>query len=119
MDMKIDIKTKMRFMDDVMHIAYFGFYDYEAEKSGEVEPYRHIDADYIEYTPTVFGYRVTLHDVYDLTNGRYATKDEMRKMKLMYIQFEDRYYYEEKNVEIINVEPYQFNESWMDVINFM
>ena len=116
MDLRIGVKTKMKLMDDKLHIAYFGFYDYEAEKDGDVEPYRHIDGDLIETERTIYGYRVTIHDAYDLTRGVHLTNDVMKNLKLMFVEFDDDHWYERKNVEHIWMDD---GNDWSDVINFM
>ena len=117
MDMKIGVKTNKS--AKCPFIAYFGFYDYGMEKAGADEPYRHVDGDGIEYTRTVYGYRVTVKNAYDLTNGRYMEKGELKELKIMYARIEDDYEDHELETGDVWIEPDQFNESWMDVINFM
>jgi len=117
MDLRIGVKTNKR--ANGSFIAYFGFFDYGMGKAGADEPYRHIDGDEMEYTRTVYGYLVTVKNAYDLTNGRYMEKGELKELKIMYARIEDDYEDHELETGDVWIEPDQFNESWMDVINFM
>ena len=105
MDIKIGVKTNKN--ADGSFIAYFGFFDYEMENAGADEPYRHMDGDEMEYKRTVYGYLVTVKNAYDLTNGRYLEKDELKKLKLMYARIEDDY--NDKELETGHV--------WIDCVN--
>ena len=89
MDMTIGVKTTAK--DSANHIAYFGFFDEDAHYAGSDDPFRHVDGDYMETSPTVFGYRVKIASVYDITNGRYLNKEDMRNLRLMYVEFDGEY----------------------------
>lgn len=117
MDMTIGVKTNKTATGSF--IAYFGFFDYKMEEAGSDEPYRHIDGELMEYKRTVYGYLVTIKNVYDLTNGRYLEEHELNHLKIMYARIEDDYEDPELETGNVWIEPNQFNENWMDVINFM
>lgn len=117
MDMKIGVKTNKA--TTCPFVSYFGFFDKEMGKRGVAEPYRHIDGDDMEYKRTVYGYLVTVRNVYDILNGTYLTKDELAKLKLMYAEIEDDHEDDDFEIEKVWIEPNQFDESWMAVINFM
>lgn len=100
MDIKIRVKTNKGARKSF--VAYFGFYDYEMDKAGDAQPYRHVDGDEIEYEGVVDGYVVTVKNAYDLTNGRYLRKDELDKLKIMYVEVNDDY--KDPNFEVMGVQ---------------
>ena len=97
--LQICAKTNKAFVEPF--IDYLGFYD---PNSKDPEPYRHIDAEQIEYTKTDSGFRAKLYGLYDIWTQKPVSLADVLTMKLMYVKVEDDYPDEDFNIENVYVD---------------